>query len=131
MKNIGDYVITYNGALVQKTNTEEKLDAGVTRLPKQLWEEYTILRIELVLLEVLNKKASKGNALKDLAHVLGYSGSKLMAIGDSGNDADLIEYAGIGVAMGNAVDAVKDVADAFTLTNSEDGVAEAIKRFVL
>lgn len=112
-------------------DTEEKLDAGVAKLPKHLWENYTILRSETVFLEFLNKEASKGNALRDLAHVLGYSRSQLMAIGDSGNDIDLIEYAGTGVAMGNAVDAVKDVADAFTSTNSEDGVAEALKRFVL
>jgi hypothetical protein len=110
---------------------EEILDAGIAKLSKSLWDEYTILRSEAFFLEFLNKDASKGTALKDLATILGFPKERVMAIGDSGNDIDLIEYAGIGVAMGNAVDAVKDVADAFTTSNTEDGVAEAIRRFAL
>lgn len=112
-------------------DNEEILEAGIKKLPTELWEEYTVLRSEPFFLEFLNKEASKGTALKDLGELLGFKRERLMAIGDSGNDIDLIAYAGLGVAMGNAVDAVKDVADAFTSTNSEDGVAEAILRFAL
>lgn len=113
-----DKHVSYNKLMM--VDTEEKLDEGITKLPERLWDEYTVLRSEPVLLEFLNKDASKGNALKDLARVLRYSRSQLLAIGDSGNDIDLIEYAGIGVAMGNAKDEVKDAADAVTLSNSED-----------
>ena len=52
-----------------------------------------------------------------------------MAIGDSGNDIDMVEYAGLGVAMGNAIPEVKDVADVVTTTNEENGVAKAINRY--
>lgn len=110
---------------------EEILEAGIKQLPQSLWEDYTVLRSEPFFLEFLNKDASKGTALKDLGNLLGIPRERLMAIGDSGNDIDLIDYAGIGVAMENAVDKVKDVADAFTKSNSEDGVAHAIREFAL
>ncbi len=54
-----------------------------------------------------------------------------MAIGDSLNDLEMIRYAGIGVAMGNARPEVKEEADYITASNDADGVAEAIERFVL
>lgn len=110
---------------------EEILEAGIKQLPPALWDEYTVLRSEPFFLEFLNKEASKGTALKDLGALLGIPRERLMAIGDSGNDIDLIDYAGIGVAMDNAVDKVKDVADAFTKSNAEDGVAHAIREYAL
>ena len=54
-----------------------------------------------------------------------------MAIGDNENDLSMIEYAGLGVAMGNAVPLVKEAANVVTKTNEEHGVAEAIKTYVL
>ena len=54
-----------------------------------------------------------------------------MAIGDENNDIEMIEYAGLGVAMGNAPAAIKALADVTTTSNEEDGVATAIKRYVL
>ena len=56
---------------------------------------------------------------------------ELMACGDSPNDGAMIRMAEIGVAMGNADDAVKEMADYVTGTNAEDGVAVAIEKFVL
>ena len=54
-----------------------------------------------------------------------------MAIGDENNDIEMIEYAGLGVSMGNAPAAIKALADVTTTSNEEDGVATAIKRYVL
>ena len=54
-----------------------------------------------------------------------------MAIGDSPNDSAMITVAGLGIAMGNAVDEVKKIADYITLSNNEDGVAYAVRKFVL
>ena len=54
-----------------------------------------------------------------------------MAFGDGYNDIPMIEYAGFGVAMGNAQDAVKEKAQRVTLSNDEDGVAKAINKYVL
>ncbi len=52
-----------------------------------------------------------------------------MAIGDQENDLTMIEYAGTGVAMGNAIESLKNIANYVTLTNKENGVSHAIKRF--
>lgn len=53
-----------------------------------------------------------------------------MAIGDTQNDLDILQTAAVGVAMGNASDDVRDIADFVTLTNEEDGVAHALEHFV-
>ena len=54
----------------------------------------------------------------------------MIAVGDQTNDLPMIEYAGLGVAMGNAVDAVKAVAGYITDTNENDGVAKVIEKFI-
>ena len=55
----------------------------------------------------------------------------LIACGDGFNDLTMIEYAGVGVAMGNAQQIVKDHADYITLTNDEDGLVPVIEKFIL
>jgi hydroxymethylpyrimidine pyrophosphatase-like HAD family hydrolase len=67
---------------------------------------------------------------KLLAH-LDLPSSALMAVGDGGNDLEMIRVAGWGVAMGNATGAVSAAADVCVASNDEDGVAEALERFVL
>lgn len=54
-----------------------------------------------------------------------------MALGDSGNDESMLKKAGLGIAMGNAPDFIKAVADAVTESNANDGAAKAIERYVL
>jgi hydroxymethylpyrimidine pyrophosphatase-like HAD family hydrolase len=81
--------------------------------------------------EATNLAATKGQALKFLAHKLGVAQDETMAIGDNDNDADMVAWAGLGVAMGNASDAVRKVADYIAPHIGADGAAEAIDRFVL
>ena len=83
------------------------------------------------LLEFVNINTSKGVAMQKIGEHYGIAQTEMMAIGDSYNDADMIRYAALGVAMGNAPQQIKDIADAVTSTNDEDGVAEAIYRYVL
>lgn len=82
-------------------------------------------------LEFTRADANKGVGLRKLAEILGVNPDATMAIGDTENDLAIIEAAGIGVAMGNATDAVKARADYVTTTNTKDGVAAAIERFIL
>jgi 5-amino-6-(5-phospho-D-ribitylamino)uracil phosphatase len=74
---------------------------------------------------------NKATALKLVCDQLGISLNEVMAVGDSLNDIAMIEEAGLGVAMGNAQDAVKRRADWITATNLNDGVAAAIQRWVI
>ena len=78
--------------------------------------------------EINNKGVSKGKAVKALADYYGFKREEIVCIGDNENDISMIEYAGFGVAMGNAIDKVKKLADYITDTNKEDGVAKAIKK---
>ncbi|HZG57582.1 Cof-type HAD-IIB family hydrolase [Paenibacillus sp.] len=74
---------------------------------------------------------SKASGLRQVCAMLGCDMREVVACGDSLNDAAMIREAGLGVAMGNAQDAVKRIADAVTLTNEEDGVAHVIRTYLL
>lgn len=74
---------------------------------------------------------SKGRGLMALAERLGLALDEVMAVGDSGNDLTMLEAAGLGVAMGNATEEIKQAADVITADNNHDGVAEAIEKYVL
>ncbi len=74
---------------------------------------------------------SKGDALRRLADHLGIPQGRVMAIGDQGNDAPMLSWAGVGVAMGDASPVAKAAADWIAPPFSEDGAAVAIERFIL
>lgn len=98
-------------------------------VPVDFRKDYTVVRSMPNSIEVLNKDASKGQSLRELANFLNIPRERVMAIGDSGNDIDMVEYAGLGVAMGNAVPGVKEAADVMTDTVHDFGVATAINRY--
>ena len=81
--------------------------------------------------EVMAKTTSKGNALKKICDYYGIHRNEIIAIGDNENDISMIEFAGLGVAMGNAEEEVKEIADYITATNEEDGVAKVIEKFII
>jgi len=82
-------------------------------------------------LEVTHPEANKGSALLHLAKKLGIDRSEIIGIGDNYNDFDLVSTAGLGIAMGNAVKELKDIADYISLTNNEEGVLHVIEKFIL
>jgi Cof subfamily protein (haloacid dehalogenase superfamily) len=100
-------------------------------MPPELTERYTVVKSAYDFLEILHPDAGKGRALATLAAHLGVPSDRIMAIGDQENDLVMLEFAGVGVAMGNAIDTVKAVANHVTTSNNEDGVAVAIERYVL
>lgn len=81
--------------------------------------------------EVYRSGVSKGNALRILSERLGIDRQQIVAIGDNENDYTMIKYAGLGIAMGNAEDIIKSMADDVTLDNDCHGVAEALKKYIL
>lgn len=82
-------------------------------------------------LEFTRNGVTKGKGLRILAEKIGCTIEQTMACGDSQNDLDIIQTAGIGVAMGNASEDIKEAADFVSRTNEESGVAYAIEKFVL
>ena len=90
-----------------------------------------MVRSATFFLEFLNKKVNKGTGLELLASHLGVKQEEVIAMGDAGNDLHMIEYAGMGIAMGNAFKEVKEAANYITDNNENDGVATAIEKFVL
>ena len=82
-------------------------------------------------LEINAKNAGKGMALLRLAKRLGIRNSQIMACGDSGNDIEMLQSVGISVAMSNATEEVKKIANYITLSNEENGVADMIDKFIL
>jgi Cof subfamily protein (haloacid dehalogenase superfamily) len=81
-------------------------------------------------LEITNSEAQKGVALKRFAKLKGIPLENTMAIGDNYNDVSMLEIAGFPVAMGNAVDEIKEMAAFVTKENDESGVAFAIQKFL-
>lgn len=81
--------------------------------------------------DVVAKGMHKAVGIDILAKKYGILPEEVMAIGDSENDMDMIRYAGLGVAMGNAFDSVKKAADYITLSCEEDGFAAAVEKFIL
>jgi len=82
-------------------------------------------------LEFVPEGIDKGAALKVLSGMLGIDREEIVAVGDGMNDLSMVEYAGLGVAMGNAPDELKRAADFVAPTAEEDGLAVVIERFML
>jgi Cof subfamily protein (haloacid dehalogenase superfamily) len=108
----------------------------ITRLSTLLQNSESRTRLRkyksITLLEAFHPTANKRSAVKCLAEeIMALRPENVMAIGDDFSDIEMLEYAGIGVAMGNAPDEVKACADWITSTIEEDGVAKAIERWIL
>ena len=82
-------------------------------------------------LEIGGATTSKADAIRHLCGILNIREENVMAVGDSPNDGAMIEAAGLGIAVANALDEVREKADYITLSNDEDGVAFAVNRFVI
>lgn len=95
--------------------------AGMNNVFIPWFEEYWMLQF-------IPNGASKGKAVMELAKQLGMDKSQVMSFGDSYNDIEMITESGIGIAMGNACESLKEVADYITLSNDEDGVAVILEK---
>lgn len=116
---------------VMMIDPEPQLSRAIAQLPAELYERYTVVRSSPYFLEFMNKLSNKGTGVAALAEHLGIDASEVIAVGDAGNDRHMIEYAGLGVAMGNATDEIKQLAQHTTSRNDEDGVAKVIEQFIL
>lgn len=102
----------------------------IKNLPKDAYERFNIVQSAPFFLEFLNPKADKWYAIEALANHLGIKNDEIMTFGDAHNDYLMVKNAGLGIAMGNAVDSLKKVAKFVTVPNYENGVAYALNKFI-
>lgn len=96
-----------------------------------LHDRMGVFRSEPYFLELVPKGIDKAQSLAVLLKEIGMTKNEMIAVGDGFNDLSMIKYAGLGVAMSNAQEVVKENADFITLSNEEDGVAHVVEKFIL
>ncbi|USD67909.1 sugar-phosphatase [Vibrio sp. SCSIO 43136] len=116
---------------VMMIDEPEVLSAAIEKIHAEVYQEFTVVQSAPYFLEFLNAKSNKGTGVAMLAEMMGIDASQVICMGDAGNDKHMLEYAGVGVAMGNATEEIKAVANYHTATNDESGVAQVIEELVL
>ncbi len=114
----------------EKEQFNPRILDDVHHFPKHLRDAYTIVKSLPFCAEILKKECNKSVGVREVAAKYGINRDEIICIGDSDNDYHMVEYAGLGVAMANAYDSVKSVADEVTLSNSEDGVAHIVEKYL-
>ncbi|MGV6988005.1 sugar-phosphatase [Testudinibacter sp. P80/BLE/0925] len=107
------------------------LQTIIDDMPSELRARYTIVRSAPFFLEFIHPEVNKGAGVAALAQHLQIQPEEIICCGDAGNDLHMLQYAGLGVAMGNATDELKAIADYITADHNESGVAEVIEKFIL
>lgn len=107
------------------------LDELTPVLRELLGPDVHITKSKPYFLEIMHNEGTKGHALEFLAAHFGCELSQTIAVGDSWNDHEMLEKAGLGVAMENAIPALKEIADFVTRSNNDDGVKYVIDKFIL
>jgi hypothetical protein len=109
----------------------DQIEAVRDELEHLFCDQIEVARSHEFIIEGNPAGVSKGNALRRLAEHLGIPAADVLAVGDQDNDISMLAWAGVGVAMGNAPDALKAIAAWVAPPLTEDGAAAAIERFVL
>ena len=119
--------------ILRKMKEIENLDIlEVAHMSRKYIENGTeIVPIEFYYTEITNENVNKWEAIKFLIEKLDIKPEEVMAIGDNMNDKEMLENAGLGIAMGNAAPYIKEFANDVTLDNDNSGVAKAIKKYIL
>lgn len=107
------------------------LDTFQADLEAELADKFSMVRSQPYLFEAMPKGITKASGLRELAQKLDVKAKDIVALGDAANDLEMMKAAGFSIAMGNAAEDIKKIADAITSSNDEAGVAEAIQKYVL
>lgn len=110
---------------------EKELDLFESKFGSILETRFSGVRSQPVIYETMPKGTTKATGLARLTEKLAIKPEEIMALGDANNDIEMLEFAGLGVAMGNSDDHVKELADYVTDSNDQGGVATAIEKFIL
>lgn len=124
-----DITLTQDINKVCLVHSASFFDKNLDNLKADL-KDYDVLLVGPEWLEIMPKGVSKASALDKIARKLGYTMENVMAFGDAENDVEMLAKAGIGVAMGNAMDTAKAAANVVTKTNDENGIGEVIDKLL-
>jgi Cof subfamily protein (haloacid dehalogenase superfamily) len=109
---------------------ERQMDRSLEEVvPK--FPDWSIIRSGEKFIDVMHPQATKGNALKRILKEQNIHPDHVVAFGNYYNDLEMIQLAGVGVAMDNSPDQIKRLADRVTVSNNEDGVAEVIEEILM
>ncbi|MEH7484307.1 Cof-type HAD-IIB family hydrolase [Neobacillus drentensis] len=130
---VGSFVEAVSEPVVKVLMLEDETKLGDVeeKLQQELAGQLSVMRSKPFFLEFTEHGITKGTSLSYLIQQLGIKREEVIAIGDSYNDLAMIEFAGLGVAMGNAPDDIKEKANFVTDSNMNDGVAKVVEKFVL
>lgn len=117
--------------LVVYSHSPQLTPVVVARLQEYVGNRAHVVASNTQIVEIITPGISKATGMAWLAAYLGVPRAETMALGDGDNDAEMLEWAGLGIAMGNATPAVKAAADWIAPSVEEDGAAVALQRFVL
>ena len=109
---------------------EDNLDRLSGQLENNFGKRLYITKSKPFFLEFMHPEATKGRALQAVSRHYGINPEEIIAVGDSYNDLEMLDYAGLGVAVANAREDIKKRADYVTLANTEGGVARVIRKFI-
>lgn len=109
----------------------EKIIEVRKNIPKEIIEKYEVTSSVPEYIEFVKNGIKKSEAIKFIMNKCKIKQEEVIAIGDGENDIEMLRFAGLGVAMGNADDYVKENADYITTSNNDDGVGKVIERFIL
>jgi Cof subfamily protein (haloacid dehalogenase superfamily) len=129
--DLPSYVVKFPPTKLLFIAEPEIVEHELVRLAGRFGDSLAVLRSHELFGELTSPGTSKGAALKILAERLGIAREDVMAIGDQENDLPMIAWAGLGLAMGNAIPAVRAAADAVIPSVEEAGVAWAIEHYLL
>ncbi len=123
--------IDFNPNKLLLASDKKTLDELIPVLEKKYGKKTSLVHSQDFYYEVMPKGLSKGKSLLEIAEYYNMEQKDIIAFGDQMNDKTMIEIAGVGIAMANAIEAIKEIADYITLSNDEDGVANYLEKFVL
>lgn len=130
VENLADYV-TFSVPKFIMLDDGDYLALTEGRVKAALGRDFSVYRSEPYFLEIMPKGIDKAQSLDQLLRMIGIASEEIIACGDGYNDLSMVSYAGLGVAMENAVLPLRNVADYVTASNNDDGVALVVEKFLL
>ncbi|MGL6260911.1 Cof-type HAD-IIB family hydrolase [Vibrio sp. WXL210] len=115
---------------VMMVGPAEKITQTSAAIDEQLRQEFNVVQSAPYFLEFLNPLSNKGIGVAAIAEYLNIPAEQVIAMGDAENDHHMLRYAGLGIAMSNAMEETKQIADHITISNDEHGVAHCIEQFI-